>query len=227
MRELTEIYDRLYRAYGPQGWWPLIKQDHDGLKCRYVRENSVKKLSRQERFEICTGAILTQNTSWNNAERALVSLAQAGILDADALAGMDVDRIAGYIRSSGYYNQKAKKLKAFSQFYQSNPTPQRDLFLEQWGLGPETVDDMLLYAYSKPIFVIDIYTIRLFSRLGLCDEKITYHELQKSIMSHLPEDTLMYKEYHALIVKHAKEHCRKNPNCQDCPLEKKCMEKVP
>lgn len=223
MWDFEGIYIRLYEAYGPQGWWPLLKKDKDGWRCHYVPENSVRELNRQERFEICVGAILTQNTAWSNAERALICLAQADILDPDALADMDVDTIAGHIRSSGYYNQKAKKLKAFAQFYRCDPPPDRKLFLAQWGLGPETVDDMLLYAYNQPVFVIDIYTIRLFSRLGLCDAKITYHDLQRQIMDRLKQDPLLYKEYHALIVQHAKEHCSKKPDCSGCPLESGCM----
>ena len=134
MRRFTQVYHRLYEYYGPQGWWPLIKEGRDGLNCRYEPENSTKELNRQERFEICAGAILTQNTNWNNAERALVNLAQSGILDPDALAVMEPELIAAHIRSSGYYNQKAKKLKAFAQFYQGNPSPDRKLFLSQRGL---------------------------------------------------------------------------------------------
>lgn len=224
MLGFADVYDALYRAYGPQGWWPLVKEEQDGLRCRYVPENSVRELSKQERFEICTGAILTQNTNWSNAEKALVSLAGSGLLDPAALAAMAPDRIAEHIRSSGYYNQKARKLKAFAQFFRSDPLPDRRLFLSQWGLGPETVDDMLLYAYNQPIFVIDLYTIRLFSRLGLCDAGIAYHDLQKEITSHISTDILLFKEYHALIVRHAKEHCRKKPDCAGCPLENRCMQ---
>lgn len=220
----AEIYDRLYEAYGPQGWWPLIEDGPDGLRCRYTPDNAVKELNRRERFEICAGAILTQNTNWSNAERALVSLFQAGILEPEALAGMAPEQIADHIRSSGYYNQKARKLKAFSQFYLTNPPPDRKLFLAQWGLGPETVDDMLLYAYNQPVFVIDIYTTRLFSRLGLCDAAVTYPDLQDLVMNRLKKDTLLYKEYHALIVRHAKEHCKKKPDCGGCPLESGCMQ---
>jgi len=223
MWEFDGVYAKLYETYGPQGWWPLLRMDRDGLRCHYEPENSVRELNGRERFEICVGAILTQNTSWANAERALVSLAQAGILEPDALADMDLDLIAGHIRSSGYYNQKAKKLKAFAQFYRSNPPPDRKLFLAQWGLGPETVDDMLLYAYNQPVFVIDIYTIRLFTRLGLCEAGIAYHDLQRQIMIRLKPDILLYKEYHALIVRHAKEYCRKKPDCSGCPLACGCM----
>lgn len=223
MRRFTHIYDRLYENYGPQGWWPLLKEDQDGLRCRYEPENSIKELNRQEQFEICVGAILTQNTNWNNAERALVSLAKSGNLDPNSLASMEPESISEHIKSSGYYNQKAKKLKEFARFFLGNPPPDRKLFLAQWGLGPETVDDMLLYAFSQPIFVIDAYTIRLCSRLGLCDAGIAYHDLQTRIMDHINKDVLTYKEYHALIVRHAKEHCGKKPVCTGCPLENMCV----
>ena len=116
MRRFTHIYDRLYENYGPQGWWPLLKEDQDGLRCRYEPENSIKELNRQEQFEICVGAILTQNTNWNNAERALVSLAKSGNLDPNSLASMEPESISEHIKSSGYYNQKAKKLKEFASF---------------------------------------------------------------------------------------------------------------
>jgi len=222
MGRFIDVYDRLYEAYGPQGWWPLLKEDRDGFRCLYVPENSIKELNRQERFEICVGAILTQNTNWNNAERALVSLAASGILDPESLASMEPEEIADHIKSSGYYNQKAKKLNLFARFCLGNPPPDRKLFLSQWGLGPETVDDMLLYAYNQPVFVIDAYTIRLFSRLGLCDAGIAYHDLQDEIISHLEADTLLFKEYHALIDRHAKEHCSKKPSCAGCPLESMC-----
>ena len=108
MRRFTHIYDRLYENYGPQGWWPLLKEDQDGLRCRYEPENSIKELNRQEQFEICVGAILTQNTNWNNAERALVSLAKSGNLDPNSLASMEPESISEHIKSSGYYNQRPK-----------------------------------------------------------------------------------------------------------------------
>jgi HhH-GPD superfamily base excision DNA repair protein. len=218
----VQVYERLYEAYGPQGWWPLLREGPDGLKCSYEPENSIKELNYKERFEICAGAILTQNTNWGNAERALVSLANAGLLDAGRLSAAETGLIADCIRTSGYYNQKAKKLKNFAGFYLGNPPPDRKLFLAQWGLGPETVDDMLLYAYNQPVFVVDAYTTRLFSRLGLCDAGISYHDLQAEIMNSLEKDVLMFKEYHALIVRHAKEHCSKKPVCAGCPLAAVC-----
>jgi len=223
MHGFVDVYDRLYEAYGPQGWWPLLREGEDGLRCRYEPVNSVKELDRRERFEICAGAILTQNTNWSNAERALISLAKAGILDPGVLASMSPESISEHIKSSGYYNQKARRLNAFARFYLKNPPPDRDLFLAQWGLGPETVDDMLLYAYNQPVFVIDAYTIRLFSRLGLCDAGIPYHDLQRRIMKSIKKDVLMFKEYHALVVRHAKDHCGKKPACAGCPLENICM----
>jgi endonuclease-3 related protein len=216
------VYDSLMKEYGPQGWWPLLRRDPEGYRSIYIPDNSTRALDAEERFEICAGAILTQNTNWTNAERALISLAKAGALKPEILAEMDEAAIAELVRPSGYFNQKAKKLKAFSTFFLKKPLPDRDLFLSQWGLGPETADDMLLYAFNVPIFVIDIYTKRLFSRLGFCDGSISYDNLQKVVMDNLDEDILLYKEYHALIVRHAKEHCRKKPSCAGCPLSEIC-----
>lgn len=222
MLNFKEIYTTLLKEYGPQGWWPLLSEGPGGLFGSYVPENSTRKLTGIEQFEICAGAILTQNTNWTNAERALVNLRSAGVLEPGLLASLDTARLADLVKPSGYFNQKAKKLKAFSNFFLGNPAPARDLFLSQWGLGPETVDDMMLYAFNSPVFVIDIYTKRLFSRLRLCEESVSYHELQKLITDELDEDVLLFKEYHALIVRHAKEHCRKKPGCEGCPLLPHC-----
>lgn len=222
MINFKEIYEILLEEYDRQGWWPLLAQGHDGPRGLYSPEYSTRELNIKEQFEICAGAILTQNTNWSNAERALINLFNADALEPAKLADMDTAKIAELIRPSGYFNQKAKKLKAFSQFAQKKPQPDRNIFLSQWGLGPETVDDMLLYAFNIPIFVVDVYTKRLFSRLNLCDEKIAYHDLQDKIMNDLVLDVIFFKEYHALIVRHAKEHCRKNPACDGCPLSACC-----
>lgn len=222
MASIFEIYTLLHQHYGLQGWWPLLDRAGSERRCLYLPEFSSKALSDAERFEICTGAILTQNTNWQNAERALISLLEAGALNADALSRMDNGEIARLIKSSGYFNQKAKKLASFARFYLENPPADRELFLNQWGLGPETVDDMLLYAYHVPVFVVDLYTKRLFSRLGFCSETISYHDLQKLISDHLEQDALLFKEYHALIVRNAKDHCSKKPQCVGCPLEQIC-----
>jgi endonuclease-3 related protein len=222
LTDIILIYEKLMAHYGPQGWWPLIDRSSAPMKCLYLPEFSTMPLSSTQRFEICVGAILTQNTNWSNAEKALVNLLEAQTLEPAALCEMAAEEIAGLIQPSGYFNQKAKKLQIFSKFFLTNPPADRELFLSQWGLGPETVDDMLLYAYNQPIFVVDLYTKRLFSRLGFCSESITYHELQSLITKGLPKDILVYKELHALIVKNAKEHCSKKPSCAGCPLGSLC-----
>lgn len=222
MTPFESVYQTLYQAYGPQGWWPIVDRTSLPLHCVYVPQNTTRIKTEAECFEICVGAVLTQNTNWSNAEKALVSLIEADYLSPEALAEADTAYIAELITSSGYYNQKAKKLKAFSAFFLTRPKPERPLFLSIWGLGPETVDDMLLYAYDHPVFVVDLYTKRLFSRLGLCSERIDYHDLQAKISAGIEKDVTLYKEYHALIVRHAKEFCRKTPVCGQCPLRSQC-----
>ena len=223
MISYRKIVTLLHDSYGPQGWWPLIMPGQNGLCCHYIPDNSSRSLTNKEQFEIGVGAILTQNTNWTNAERALVSLITNGVLDPHILSSMDLSLLAELIRPSGYFNQKAKKIKAFSQFFLENPLPIRDIWLSLWGIGPETVDDILLYAYDVPVFVIDIYTKRLFSRLGHCNESVSYNDLQVDVTKGLDKDILLYKEYHALIVRHAKEHCRKKPSCIGCPLQAYCV----
>ena len=129
------------------------------------------------------------------------------MLDPVSLIEAPHQMLAETIKSSGYFNQKSKKLKALSAFLLSSANIDRKTLLNVWGLGPETVDSILLYAYDTLYFVIDAYTKRLFSRLGFCDENITYHELQEFLVAGLPKDLYIYKEYHALIVMHTKEHC--------------------
>ena len=200
MNKLYSIYKELLRKYGKQNWWPTT--------------------TKNKQFEICVGAILTQNTSWKNVEKAIKNLVKNKALNKEKIKKLPAKKLAKLIRSSGYHNQKAKKLKEFVNF---NKKPTRENLLEIWGLGPETVDSILLYSYNKPVFVIDAYTKRIFSRIGLCDEKTTYHELQELFHNNLPKKAKLYNEYHALIVEHAKQHCTKTkPKCGTCPLRKQC-----
>lgn len=222
MTIFESVYRDLFNQYGPQGWWPLVDRSSFPLTGTYLPQNTTRAKTEEERFEICVGAILTQNTNWSNAQKALISLIQADFMNPVILSEADTATIAKLITSSGYYNQKAKKLKAFSAFYLTDPEPSRPLYLSQWGLGPETVDDMLLYAYDQPVFVVDLYTKRLFSRLGQCKESISYHDLQAMITAGIEKDVMMYKEYHALIVRHAKEFCRKSPDCLRCRVVTDC-----
>ncbi len=205
---LMEIYHRLYSAFGPQHWWP-----GDGP------------------VEVMVGAVLTQNTNWANVEKAINNLKQAECLDLASLNRISVDELAVLIRPSGYYNVKARRLKALVEFIcrefscrvedmeKVETYKLRERLLGISGLGPETVDSILLYALGRPIFVVDAYTKRIFSRHRLCFEDVDYQELQCQIMSSLDPDVGLFNEYHALLVRLGKEYCRKtNPNCLGCPL---------
>ena len=210
---LPEIYRRLLDAYGPQGWWP-----------------------GDSRFEMIAGAILTQAAAWRNVELALANLRAAGIDDWPAVHRIDLDPLAGLVRPSGYYNVKARKLKAFAahlcegyggsldaMFAADTNTLRREL-LSIYGIGPETADDILLYAAEKPSFVIDAYTIRIMERVGLTPPgRADYADWQDMFHAALPPDVPVYNEYHALLDRHHKEACVKNaPRCNGCCLQDIC-----
>lgn len=225
--DLQSVYERLYAAYGPQGWWP-----GDGP------------------FEVIVGAILTQSAAWTNVEKALANLTAAEVLSPDGIGGVDERELAELLRPSGYFNQKARKLKAFLSILEERwdgdleellATPAealRPLLLSVHGIGPETADSILLYAAGQPVFVIDAYTRRVFGRLGLdpdgkrapegtqrhpaSDFGAPYEVWRRWFESALPADAGMFNEYHALIVRLAKEHCRKAPLCGGCPLLEVC-----
>ena len=176
------------------------------------------------------GAILTQNTNWKNVETAISSLKTADMLDAEKIADCDEVRLGELIRSSGFFNQKAVRLKSFCRFYLDqgreiglkrldNP---RQALLALNGIGPETADSMLLYALDIPVFVVDAYTKRIFSRLGMASASASYTEVQQLFHDHLDADAPLFNEYHALIVNHAKHHCRVKPVCTACPLFDVC-----
>ncbi len=168
------------------------------------------------------GAILTQNTAWKNASLAIEELRRRGLLSPEALLKTDDAELARIIRPSGYYNQKADRLKQICRFYQKaehrNTVPEREELLAIRGIGPETADSVLLYAYQVPVFVIDAYTKRTFTRIGIARQGISYEELQELFMKTLPPDHSLFNEYHALIVRHGKEICRKKPLCASCVL---------
>lgn len=182
---LLEIYKRLYEYFGPQHWWPVTQEL--GIKNQELR-----------RFEICVGAILTQNTAWKNVEKAIANLHTAKALGANIILKMPENKLAALIRPAGYYNQKAKKLKIFSKWFLKNKTAKREKLLSLWGIGPETADSILLYAFGKPNFVVDAYTKRLCSCLGINFQ--TYDEYQHFFESQLPRNKKLYNEFHALIV---------------------------
>ena len=205
---LLLYYKRLQKAYGPQGWWPA-----------------------HTHFEVILGAILTQNTAWKNVEKAIGRLKQEGRLTPEGLRRMSVRRLASRIRPAGYFNVKAARIKNFIRFLYESYAGSirrmlaapvgtlRDQLLAVNGIGPETADSILLYAAGSPVFVIDAYTRRIFGRHRMISSGIAYHDLQSYFMERLPRRTSLYNEYHALIVRLAKDHCNREPICAGCPLE--------
>jgi endonuclease-3 related protein len=215
------VYRRLLEHYGPQGWWPLRSLGgrpgfdergyHPGL--HGIPDEDAGRL------EVAVGAVLTQNTSWANAERALAALSGRRLMSRDALLTCSEAELAQVIRSSGYFNQKAKKLRWLVRALDGRAgIPSREDLLALWGVGPETADSILLYAYHRPAFVVDAYTRRLVLRLGWIHGQRSYGEVQALLAGGLPREAALYGEYHALIVRHAKEHCRTRPRCAACPL---------
>ena len=207
--DLNIIYQTLLDRFGHRGWWP-----------------------GETPIEIITGAILTQNTAWKNVEKAIANLRRAGKLSYKALEVIPIEALTELIRSSGYYNQKALKLKAFVQFlkkeYQGSLTRMfreetpvlREKLLSIKGIGPETADSILLYDGEHPIFVIDLYTYRIVTRHGWVPESIDYHGLQDFFTAKLPEDTGLYNDFHAQLVAVGNAYCRKTPKCDECPLKR-------
>lgn len=204
-----EAYRLLYAHFGPQGWWPADTP-----------------------FEVMVGAVLTQNTSWSNVTKALTDLKNAGLLSFETLSLCSADEIAPHIRSSGYYNLKAQRLRnlldligncydgKLEHFLGDALAAARGNLLEVKGIGPETADSVLLYACGHPIFVIDMYTHRVFSRHNLVMEESDYHGMQEIFMDNLPHDSRLFNEFHALIVRVATTYCKKNnPLCDQCPLQ--------
>jgi len=227
MKNLNKIYNLFLKAYGPQGWWPLI--NHKGsnptktgsIKGYHPGDYSIPR-DDFERFEICVGAILTQNTAWPNVEKALMNLDRAKALDAKAIIKIDEDKLKEAIRPAGYFNQKAKKLKIFAEFYLGlkGKTPTREELLSVWGVGKETADSILLYAYHEPVFVVDAYTRRIFSLLGFFEKDADYDEIREMFEKALEKDFRIYQEYHALIVEHAKRNHSGKEKGKNDPLQR-------
>ncbi len=204
---LLEIFNTLLVRYGPRFWWPA-----------------------ETPFEVCVGAILTQNTNWGNVEKAVANLKAEGILSPAGLRDVPMERLAELIRPAGYFNVKSSRLKGFivwlfmehggclERMFAGDWRTLREELLKVKGVGPETGDSILLYAGGKPSFVVDAYTRRLFSRFGLVPETASYEEVRSFFMKNLPADAGLFNEYHALIVEHCKERCRKKPFCRGCPL---------
>lgn len=221
---LMDIYRQLFKQYGEQHWWPVHhhKAAHDA---KQPDARSVNVSASSDSFEIMAGAILTQNTNWNNVEKALENLINANALSAKKISGMPRSRLEALIKPSGFYRQKAERLRIFSKFILNNRNPSREELLALKGIGPETADSIMLYAFGKPYFVVDAYTKRIFSRLGLIDSD-DYEGVRKFFEKNIPRNARLYNEFHALIVRLAKEHCGKEPECRECPLAKVCIKQA-
>ncbi|MDQ7082488.1 MAG: endonuclease III domain-containing protein [Aquificota bacterium] len=207
---LLDIFRTLLDAYGPQNWWPVDEDYH-------------RRHGTDPREEIVIGAVLTQNTSWKNVEKALRNLKENRILSLEAIRETPLETLQDLIRPSGYYRIKAERLKEAARFL--NPidkvrTVLREDLLKVKGIGEETADTILLYAGDRLNFVIDAYTMRITERVfGI---KGSYRDLKKWFEENLPDDLYIYKEFHALLDEHAKRFCRKKPLCKGCPLIEIC-----
>lgn len=205
--KLLEIYNILLQKFGHRNWWPA-----------------------RTRFEVIVGAILTQNTAWKNVEKAISNLRAKRVLSFKGISDINEKSLAELVKPSGYFNQKAKKLKAFVEFAtdeyngslsrmeKENHRVLRDKLLGVFGIGNETADSILLYAFQQPVFVVDAYTQRIFSRHGFIPKNSSYDYTQRFFMRNLPEDVFLYNEYHALIVCAGNRFCRSRPDCEQCPL---------
>ncbi|GJM06091.1 MAG: endonuclease III [marine bacterium B5-7] len=205
-KQLEELYNRLFNAYGPQHWWPA-----------------------ETPFEVMVGAILTQNTAWTNVEKAIQNLKQANALNVHSIMALSDEELAALIRPSGYFNVKTKRLKNYTNWFVSegrfkglnkyNTPDLRQRLLDVNGIGSETADDILLYTFERAVFVIDTYTRRLLNSLQIITGDETYEDLRQLFESSLDQEVALFKEYHALIVRHAKEKCTGEKNCKHCYVE--------
>ncbi|MBC9784842.1 endonuclease III domain-containing protein [Heliobacterium chlorum] len=209
---LLEIYQRLLNSYGARHWWPA-----------------------ESTFEVVIGAILTQNVAWKNVETAIENLKRENQISFEALASIAQPELADLIRSTRYYNQKAARLQEFARLilveyegklenlFQPDVPELRKRLLDIRGIGKETADSIILYAAQKPIFVVDAYTRRTFSRVGLLPTDATYEAMQDLFANHLDEDLYLFQEYHAQIVGHGNRVClARRPRCFECPLGEYC-----
>ena len=203
----VELYRKLLSAYGPQHWWPA-----------------------ESAFEVIAGAVLTQNTAWRNVERAIDNLKGAEVLSAEGILALPPGRLAGLLRPSGFYRVKSERLRAVCRWLverhgaaESTPTDAlRSSLLAVHGVGDETADAILLYAFGRPVFVVDGYARRLFSRVGLIEGREACSEIKAVVEARLGDEAGHYNEFHALIVEHGKQACRKTPRCARCPIRCGC-----
>lgn len=204
---LHEVYERLFRAYGPQSWWPA-----------------------ESPFEVMVGAVLVQNTSWSNVKKAINNLKQADLLNPHALNRVSIEELEELVRPAGYYRIKARRLRHLVQFlvdrydgsletmFSTGLPELREQLLGVHGIGPETADSILLYAAGLPTFVVDTYAHRVLARHGWIGFDADYDQIREYFLGELPQDPKLFNEFHALLVNVGKEHCRKRPECRACPL---------
>jgi endonuclease III related protein len=205
---LTQVFERLHAAFGPQQWWP-----------------------GESPFEVMVGAVLVQNTAWRNVERAIENLREASLMSPEALYALSESELAELIRPAGYFQVKARRLRnllrlvieeydgSLDAMFAADLATLREQLLAVSGIGPETADAILLYAAHKPTFVVDTYTHRVLARHGWIGYDADYHEIKDHFQSSLPPDERLYNEYHALLVRLGKDYCRKSaPKCETCPL---------
>ncbi|AZU61295.1 endonuclease III domain-containing protein [Neobacillus mesonae] len=211
MQDFLKIYNKLFTYYGPQGWWPA-----------------------ETTFEMMIGAILVQNTSWRNVEKALINLKP--FLKPYVIEKISVEELAELIRPSGFFNIKAKRIKSYMDWFKTyeydiqqvkkiDRVKLRGELLSIKGIGPETADVIQLYAFDIPIFIVDAYARRIFYRLGY-DMPDTYDDFRRQVEVELPRDLVLFNEYHALLVEHSKVHCKKTPICGGCPLLEVCERRL-
>lgn len=205
---MDDVYQRLFEVLGPQHWWP-----------------------GETPFEVMVGAVLTQNTNWQNVEKAIRNLREADLLEPAALYAVPVEELEELLRPAGYFRVKARRLRSLLAFlmdryggsldamFATGVATLREELLALNGIGPETADSILLYAGGLPVFVVDAYTHRILSRHGWIELEADYHQIQDFLQSSLPDDPALFNEFHALLVYIGKHYCRKRaPQCQDCPL---------
>ncbi len=222
---IKKIFQTFHAKYGKQNWWPVTQKGETQPK--YTGGPKTVK----QKLEVIFGAILTQNTSWKNVEKAIINLNKKNLIDVDKILKISNAELAELIKSSGYFNQKAKKLKNIAKFLKKfsinrlgklETNKLKTLLLQVNGIGPETADSIILYAFNKPIFVVDAYTKRIFSRIGLVKKKAKYEEIQDFFHKNIKKNSKLFNEYHALIVRHAKKYCRKKPFCKECIIKNVC-----
>ena len=219
---LNEIYQKLLDTYSFQGWWPITDYEGSnptktGSTQGYHPADYSFPRNSSEKFEIIIGAVLTQNTSWPQVEKSLINLKELIDLTPYEILNLDEEEFKSAIKPSGYFNQKYNYLRNISEFYISldGETPLRKDLLAVKGIGPETADSILLYAYGEKEFVVDAYTRRIFSHLGIIDEKDSYNKIKMLFEDNFDGGVSEYQEYHALIVEHAKNHYSKKPYGQE------------